>query len=230
MSRTLTHQEAKRFYDWFGTKQDAQRFYEDPAVEELIRNGDFGSAQSVFEFGCGTGRLAERLLERHLPPRAHYVAVDVSSTMVRVAERRLARFGSRAQVVQTSGETKFDVEDNRFDRFVSAYVLDLLSGEDTASLITEAHRILRPGGLAVLVSLTHGRTFLSRVVEKIWVAVHRLNPLLVGGCRPVELEGYLRKKGWSILHIDRVSSFGVTSEVVVAEKAGSFAAVEPAGR
>jgi len=34
--RTLSHQQAKAFYDRFGAKQDSQAFYEDRAVQELV--------------------------------------------------------------------------------------------------------------------------------------------------------------------------------------------------
>ena len=55
---TLSHEEAQRFYDRFGAKQDWQRFYEDRAISELVAHGALADAQSVVEFGCGTGRIA----------------------------------------------------------------------------------------------------------------------------------------------------------------------------
>ena len=60
---TLTPSEARTFYDKFGEKQDTQGFYENPALEDLIVHADFQHAQKVFEFGCGTGKFAERLLQ-----------------------------------------------------------------------------------------------------------------------------------------------------------------------
>ena len=66
----FTHAEAKKFYDAWGTKQDTQSFYEDPAIDELIRVADFEHVQSLFELGCGTGRLAKRLLTEKLSATA----------------------------------------------------------------------------------------------------------------------------------------------------------------
>lgn len=57
--------DAKRFYDRFGAKQDLQ-FYEHAALDNLIANSNFEHASSVFEIGCGTGRLAKNLFEKHL--------------------------------------------------------------------------------------------------------------------------------------------------------------------
>ncbi len=77
----LTHEEAKKFYDRFGSKQDWQRFYESRAVDDLIAHLKLNQAQSVFEFGCGTGRLAEILLDHFLPVKASYTGVDISTTI-----------------------------------------------------------------------------------------------------------------------------------------------------
>ena len=96
--RTLSHVEARAFYDWFGAKQDSQRFYEDQAVADLIIHADFDQARAVYEFGCGTGRLAKRLLSSYLPPDCRYQAVDISATMVRLAQERLARWSERVRV------------------------------------------------------------------------------------------------------------------------------------
>ncbi|MGE5292099.1 MAG: hypothetical protein ACM3ML_33930 [Micromonosporaceae bacterium] len=63
----LTSVQAKRFYDRFGRAQDLQAFYEDRAMKDLLAHGSFPAAGSVFELGCGTGRLAGALLASHCP-------------------------------------------------------------------------------------------------------------------------------------------------------------------
>lgn len=213
----LSHEKARAFYDWFGTRQDWQRFYEDPAVDSLVRHLSLASAESVIEFGCGTGRLAGSLLADHLPADAEYLGLDVSPVMVGLTEGRLARFGDRARVLLTTGETTLPVASGSFDRFISTYVLDLLTENDVRSLLAEAHRVLALGGLLGLVSLTHGFTPLSRVLEKVWVTIHRANPVFVGGCRPISLQRFVRD-AWAIRHAQRIARFGVPSEVLVAEK------------
>ncbi len=60
-------EQVRAFYDRFGAKQDSQAFYEDAATADLILNAELGAARAVFEFGCGTGRFAEKLLAEHLP-------------------------------------------------------------------------------------------------------------------------------------------------------------------
>jgi len=216
--KTLSHQDARSFYDRLGAKQDWQRFFEDPATTDLVLALAIGSAQSVLEFGSGTGRLAESLLTQHLPPAAEYVAIDISSTMVALSRQRLMRFGSRVRVLQSAGEMKLEVESGEYARFISTYVLDLLSEADIAALLAEAHRVLSPGGLLGLVSLTHGPTRVSHVIEKAWIEVHSFRPSLVGGCRPIELSGFIEGSMWQVRHRRILSRFGISSEVAVAEK------------
>jgi ubiquinone/menaquinone biosynthesis C-methylase UbiE len=213
----FSHEEARIFYDRLGPKQDWQRFYEKSAITDLIRHFDLGSAKAVIEFGCGTGWLAELLLADYLLSDAQYVGVDISATMVKLSQRRLEQFGPRAKVLLTEGEMRLDFESDNFDRFLSTYVMDLLSEKDIESLIAEAHRILTPGGLLGLVSLTEGYTLLTRLLEKIWSGVYRLRPALVGGCRPVSLGAFVNT-GWNIRHLQRMKSLAVPSEVLVAEK------------
>ncbi len=218
MVRTLSKEEAKAFYDRFGAKQDRHAFYEDRATADLIAHAEFAAARRVFEFGCGTARFAEQLLDSHLPATCSYEAVDISSTMVQLARSRLARFGDRARVQLGCGEMTVDARDATFDRFVSNYVLDLLSDDDIRALIAEAHRVVAPDGLLCQLSLTHGRTRLSRLVTSTWKSVYALSPKLLGGCRAIELCDYLPREHWRLRHRNVVSSFGVSSEVVVAAR------------
>ena len=214
----LSHEEARRFYDRLGARQDWQRFFENPALLDMVRHAGFREATSVIEFGCGTGLFAEQLLEHDLPPAATYLGLDASPTMVGLARDRLARFGPKAEVRMTDGDPRLNVADLSFDRFVSTYTLDLLSEDDIRAVVSTAHRLLRAGGLVALVSLTHGSSRFSRLIERAWVAVHSHRPAAVGGCRPLSLQEFIQSPQWTSRHWRRITSFGMTSEVLVAEK------------
>src|ERR1700739_3742699 len=155
MDRYLSPAEAKRFYDRLGSRQDWQGFFENPAINEMIAHAAFESAHSVFEFGCGTGALAARLLQRHLPADARYVGLDISSTMVSLSLEHLKRWPARARVYQTDGSSRIPEADGSFDRVVSTYVLDLLAPAFIEQLFSEARRLLIPGGTLCLARLTH---------------------------------------------------------------------------
>jgi SAM-dependent methyltransferase len=212
----LSREQVKSFYDRSGARQDRLAFYEDPPAEDLIAHADFENARLVYEFGCGTGRFAENILARRLPQNALYYGVDLSPSKVQLARERLARFGNRAMVVLTDGSSEVRAADGSVDRFVSNYVLDLLPAEEIHSLLAEAHRVLAKDGRLCLISLTHGKTRLSRLVIWGWVRLHSVRPILVGGCRPIELLEFLREEAWQLRHVNVVTAFGIPSEIVVA--------------
>ncbi|HEX8796142.1 MAG TPA: class I SAM-dependent methyltransferase [Polyangiaceae bacterium] len=218
MSRApFTASDAKRFYDRFGKRQDLQ-FYENAALERLLALGQFNRARAVFELGCGTGRLAQRLLFEQLPQGSRYVGVDVSETMVRLSRQRLARWRERAEVRQSDGAMRWPDADSAFDRFVATYVLDLLEEPDLVAVFREAHRLLAPGGLLCVVAMTDGQTALSRSLCAVWKAIHAWNPRLVGGCRPIRVGTFLDDAAWNQLDGEVVSSWGVCSEVAIAAR------------
>jgi ubiquinone/menaquinone biosynthesis C-methylase UbiE len=208
-------EDAKRFFDRFGRRQDVQ-FYERPALSHLVAHSDFGNASAVFELGCGTGRLAECLLKKHLPDEATYAAIDISTTMVRIAAARLSRWGRRATVRQADGTATLPYSDQSFDRFVATYVLDLLAESAISHVLAEARRVMRLNGKLCVTSLTAGRTPLSRVVGSIWTRVYGLDPRLVGGCRALRLSTLLRGAGWTVDHTHVICSWGICSEIVIA--------------
>lgn len=214
----LSKEQARSFYNRFGAKQDWQRFYEGPAVRDLLTHGAFEKAHAVFEFGCGTGGFAEHLLERYLPESSTYLCFDLSTTMVTLTRARLTKYATRAQVHLTDGSPTLPLSDSRFDRFISNYVLDLLPPEDIEVLVHEAHRVLEPEGRLCLISLTYGNSWVSQGVIWLWRRIFRIRPSLVGGCRPVDLLNFISEKMWQVLHHNLVTAFGIPSEVIVARR------------
>ena len=214
--RYLSPEQAKRFYDRLGSAQDWQGFYENPAINELVGHAALYSAHSVFEFGCGTGALAARLLQHHLPTDARYVGLDISDTMVSLAQERVKPWSQRARVYQSEGSSRIAEPDRSFDRFVSTYVFDLLAPGFIDQLLSEAHRLLVPGGKLCLVSMTFGTSAFSRVVCWGWQRLWRFRPGVVGGCHPIELSEYLQSESWKPEHQTTITSWGVCSEVLVA--------------
>jgi ubiquinone/menaquinone biosynthesis C-methylase UbiE len=213
--RVLSQPAAQAYYDRFGEKQDSQGFYEDPALDDLTAHADFRDTQSVFEFGCGTGKFAARLLESHLPSSATYLACDISPVMIDLAKRRLATYGERAQVALSDGAVRFPCPDHSVDRVVSTYVLDLLSESDIRRCFSEARRVLIPGGELCIASLTRGVNFLSRIISSLWMSIFRLKPSIVGGCRPICLDSFVDPQEWRVVHKRVVTPFGVPSEVLI---------------
>lgn len=96
-------------------------FYEGPAVRELIRLGGFHSAQSILEFGCGTGAFSARRMNI-VPEDCRYVGIDLSPIMTRLAASRLTNWTGRATVILSNGSSTLPEAHGAFDHFVSNYV------------------------------------------------------------------------------------------------------------
>ena len=212
----LTHTEARKYYDAWGGRQDTQSFYEDAAVDELIKYASFEHVERLFELGCGTGRLAKRLLTDQLPATAHYQGMELSQTMTQIARERLAAYGERVQVNLSDGSLKFSIPDQSIDCFLATYVLDLLTLEDIAAVLTEAHRCLKADGKLCLVGLTFGQSAIPRLVSWGWELIHAIRPSIVGGCRPIQIIKRLPENQWRVQHQSIVAKSGISSEVLVA--------------
>jgi len=220
MHKFLSLDQLIQFYDRMGAKQDTQAFYEDPATDCLLTHVDFRNAHQVFELGCGTGRFAQKLLNNCLPQDCTYRGVDVSAVMVQLAQKRLGRWPQRARVdlVTKVGLSDFN---ECCDHFVANYVLDLMSPDQIRSTLNDAHRMLSPQGELCLVSLTKGQKLLSKSVTAAWRLIHHLNPSLVGGCRPIVIEEFVKASHWKITYNKTVSAYGVPSEILIATRVGS---------
>ncbi len=218
MGRYLDISGTRRFYDRLGKGLDSQAFYEDPALDLLIAHGRFGSASHVFDFGCGTGRLAERLLTRVLPLSARLAACDVSARMLAITRARLAPFSDRITLWQSGEEIDFTPGNPPFDRICSSFVLDLLAPGAVDAVLSEAARTLSPGGLLCLSNLSHAARGLPWLVSSLWGGLANLAPSLVGGCHPSEIAPKLDPAVWRIEHHAKLSAWGIPIEVTVAAR------------
>mmetsp|Transcript_7411 Transcript_7411/g.23257 ORF Transcript_7411/g.23257 Transcript_7411/m.23257 type:complete len:243 (+) Transcript_7411:47-775(+) len=231
----LSRREAREVYDAFARAghhtagKDAGGGYGGPAVTALQSMASFEDARTVFDYGCGQGKLAELVLSRH--PHLHWHGVDQSEEMVLRARLRLQSFGSAAKVdlVPDGDPSKAtaSLEAGTSDRFVSTYVLDLLSEEDMFAVLDAARRTLHPErGLLLLAGITwgYGDSVLTFLTTCLWTLIYRFRPRIVGGCRPQHLEPYLRQRGWRIVGTVRTLPNGfpwMVSEVVAARPPAS---------
>jgi len=205
----------RRVYDRIGPLQDWQAFYESRPLADLIAYADFESAHAIVELGCGTGRFAAQILSGELPAESTYVGLELSRTMTRLSERRLGSWKGRARVVLVEGQLPFPLPDASVDRFVANYMFDLLDDDYAKAMLAEAERLLTPGGRLCVVSLGEGASGVPAAVSRLWNGVFARWPALVGGCRPIDICTMLADQ-WEIEHFRSITTWGLTSDVVVA--------------
>ena len=139
------------------------RFYE--LVEEhrytkewhIPAAADFSSAAGlkVLEIGCGLGTDGAQFAKAG----ADYTGVDLTEAAVELARKRF-EISSLPGKFQTADAENLEFADDSFDLVYSHGVLH--HTPDTAGAIREIHRVLRPGGRAV-VMLYHRDSYNYRV-------------------------------------------------------------------
>lgn len=115
------------------------------ASRELIAALALSDGQRLLELGCGTGRTALRLAR---DAHVHVVALDLLSEMLRPARRKLQGVSERSALVQADA-SELPFREQSFDRVYSESVLGMQSEVDLRSVLAEAFRVLKPGGLFV---------------------------------------------------------------------------------
>ncbi len=118
---------------------------------------------SILEVGAGPGRLMDRIARR--APLAKIVATDVDPRMVALARARLERFdGDHARLRAEEADVQsLPYPDRSFDLVVST--LSMHHWPDAVAGLAEIHRVLRPGGTAVVYDLAGPIARLERVAS-----------------------------------------------------------------
>ena len=110
---------------------------------------------SVLEIGCGLGTDGAQFAKAG----AHYTGIDLTQAAIDLAQRRFELF-QLPGTFRVADAERLDFPDNTFDIVYSHGVLH--HTPDTSGAIKEVHRVLRPGGKAV-VMLYHRNSYNYRV-------------------------------------------------------------------
>ena len=142
-----------------GTRAFYERVEEHRYTKEwhIPEAADFAGAQGlrVLEIGCGLGTDGAQFAKAG----AIYTGVDLTDAAVDLARKRFELFGLAGEF-RTADAENLDFDDQSFDLVYSHGVLH--HTPDTVRAVKEVHRVLRPGGRAV-VMLYHRGSYNYRV-------------------------------------------------------------------
>jgi ubiquinone/menaquinone biosynthesis C-methylase UbiE len=170
-----------------------------------VRDGE-----AILEVAVGTGLAFAELLERN--PSGRNEGIDLTEAMLAKAREKAERSAATNWRLRVGDAYDLDFGPATFNVLLNCYMFDLLPEADFGRVLGEFHRVLKPSGRLVLVNLAPG----AGVVSWLWSQIYNVNPAWVGGCRGVRMSAYLGEAGFVIETSERLSQFGVPSEVIVA--------------
>ncbi len=112
-------------------------------LREFVRS--LPHAREALDLGCGDGRLGAEL------DAVRLVAADVSPVALERARARL----DGAELVELQPDEPLPLEDSSFDLVLCAETIEHV--RDVQLLLSEARRVLRPGGTLAITTPAHGR-------------------------------------------------------------------------
>ncbi len=118
-----------------------------------VEVADLRPGQQVLDLAGGTGDLAALMAPR-VGPQGRVVLSDINAAMMDVGRRRLVDRGLVANIawVQADAEA-LPFADASFDRVTMGFGLRNVTRKERA--LAEMHRVLRPGGLALVLEFSH---------------------------------------------------------------------------
>ncbi len=143
-----------RFWDRFAERYSRQPIADEAAYQKKLQvtREYFKPDMEVLEFGCGTGSTAII----HAPHVKHIRAIDISSKMIEIAQRKAAAAGVENITFERSSIDEISAPAQTFDAVLGLSILHLL--ENKEEVIAKVHTMLKPGGVFVTSTVCLGDT------------------------------------------------------------------------
>ena len=178
---------------------------------------DVKAGEKILETGFGTGSSLVSLAQ-HVGTTGKVYGVDLSTGMLRVAQRKLKENGILIGVeLQRADAAHLPYPDNFFDAVFMSFVLELFDTPELPLVLHECKRVLQSNGRIGLVALSKQKKLSVRLYE--WF--HMRFPAYVD-CRPIFVRETIEKAGFQIMDAMEMVMWGLPVEIVVAQKSKSI--------
>ena len=166
--------------------------------------------RDLLEVAVGTAMESSRLAAGSTFRR--FVGVDLSMGMLKRARRRLGAAPEKRAWLCQADARSLPFRAGSFDALINCYMIDLLPEAEIPIVMREFRRVLRSEGRLVLVTMAEQKP----AFQRLWMTIYRHEPLVVGGCRPLDAAKWLKGSGWEVEREEEISQMGFRSAVVVA--------------
>ena len=185
---------------------------ESRARNRAIELAEIQDGSHVLEVAVGTGLAFYEIVKRN--PHGVNTGIDLSLGMLEKAKKRLKAISSANYSLSVGTAFQLEMADESIDVLVNNYMFDLISFEDMDKVLTEFGRVLKREGRLVLVNMTEGERFGSKLYD----FVYNLSPKTMGGCRGVKLSRRLEQHGFRVETREYFQQMLFPSEVILAYK------------
>jgi len=143
-----------------------QQYVYRPPHDEVIAQLRAAGSRRIADIACGTGILSDRI-ERELRPEAIY-GVDMSDGMLNQARAR----SNKVEFFRAPAE-KLPFDDGALDAVVTTSAFHFF---DQPAALREFHRVLAPGGLVAVATLSARNSVLQGLSDNRWKPQHNPSP------------------------------------------------------
>ena len=146
--------QSTKFWDNIAERYSKQPISDEASYQKKLQvtRKYFHPDMEVLEFGCGTGSTAIA----HSPYVKHIHAIDVSSSMIEIAQRKANKKHIENVTFEQSTIEELNIPDRSIDVVLGLNILHLLANKERA--IAKVHQMLKPGGSFVTSTACLGDT------------------------------------------------------------------------
>ena len=173
-----------------------------PGRSAAIRHLAARPEESILEVGIGTG-----LNLPLYPPDCRLTGIDLSSDMLDKAVERVEELAMPGVRLKVMDATSLDFGDNEFDKAIATYTISAVP--DPIAVLREMCRVVKPGGLIVLLNHFRSENRIVRLAEDIvapvctrlgWKSNLAMKPLLAEvGLQPELVARVNMFNGWRLV-------------------------------
>jgi phosphatidylethanolamine/phosphatidyl-N-methylethanolamine N-methyltransferase len=173
-----------------------------PGRAAAVRQLDLKPSDVTLEVGIGTG-----LNLPLYPPTSRLIGIDLSQEMLDKAVERVQTLAMPNVTLKVMDATALDFADNEFDKALATYTISAVP--DPVAVLREMRRVVKPGGVIVLLNHFRSERKLAGHLEDLvapvctrlgWKSNLSMNPLLATvGLNPEHITKVNLLNGWRLV-------------------------------
>lgn len=150
------------------SKKEQDRLRQQAAFSEykIYEGLNLSDIKSMIEIGSGVGAQTEILLRRF--PEMKITCIDANDNQIAACKDNLSQhsFAQGRYQIQKGDAQKLDFQSNQFDGAFLCWVLEHIP--EPAKVLSEARRVLRPGGRIYVTEVLNSSFFLDPYSPNVW--------------------------------------------------------------